>query len=65
MNLLVKKSQKAYSNSLSQKQHLLQFGDFGFKLLQNLRISEYQIKNLEWLCKKVLKSNSAKLPVKT
>jgi len=47
MNLIQKKSQKSYPKANSQKNHVLQFGVFGFKVLQDFRLTESQVRNLE------------------
>lgn len=52
-----KKSHKAYRIFKSQKNHTLQFGNFGLQNLQDVRLASNQIQNFYLILKKSLKSS--------
>lgn len=61
MQLSVKKFQKFYSKKKnSQKGHIIQDGVIGLKILTSVRLNESQIKTVEWLFKKIIKSQRFK-----
>lgn len=57
MQLVPKKTHKAYpKKTCSRKNHVLQLGISGLKILTSTRLTESQIKSFEWVLKKLLKS---------
>nr|WQF69671.1 ribosomal protein L16 [Ceramothamnion sp.] len=54
------KSHKNYSYFNIQKNHVLQFGSYGFKTLNFLRLSQSQLNSLVWLIKLKIKKLTKK-----
>ena len=62
MQFPLKKFHKFYSKkSCTQKNHVLQDGTIGLKILSSTRLTESQIKGFEWIFKKITKTQKIKV----
>nr|ANH09498.1 ribosomal protein L16 [Coeloseira compressa] len=64
MSIVIKKHHKSIPNSINQSNHLLTFGNFGIKSLFFMKISDHQLKTIEWLILQETKFVTGKKSIK-